>query len=300
MSLAGGLTALGHTRAAGQRSPSPGRSEEEARVRELARKAGLGPLTASRSPHFLAVGDAPEVFLQSALRHCEALSEALLRHLRGKGFELAFPAEPLTVVALKGQESYGRLLGEAPGKDVGGHYDLETNRLVIFDFRAGPGAPAKGAERLNLFTLVHETTHLVSFNTGVLARGSPPPLCLSEGFATYVELWEPGARNTIGGLNRPRLKALRDSEDWIPVSELLATDDAFEGEQEQLAYAESWLLTQHFLRAAGRVPRFREYLVELGKGLKRAEAVAAAETRLGSLKRLDRTLKDEARRYLAG
>ncbi len=272
--------------------------EESERVEELGRKAGLGPFRTARSEHFLAVGDAREAFLRSALKHCEALGKVLIKHLRDKGFRLEYPKMPLTVVALKGQESYGALLGEAPGKDVGGHYDLETNRLVMFDFRGGPKGPADGAERLNLFTLVHETAHQLSFNTGLFDRDRPPPLSLSEGIATYVELWVPGDRNPIGGLNRPRLRALRAADNWIPIADLLSDDRPFRGEDAQLAYAESWLLTHHFLRSSTRVPKFRDYLAELRQETRPAGARAVAEKRIGPLDRLDKLIKDEASRYL--
>jgi hypothetical protein len=270
---------------------------EEAEVEKLSRKAGLTPFGQSRTEHFLALGDAPEGFRRAALKHCEALGQDFLGHFQGKGFDLAFPPRRLTVVVLKDQASYGALLGEAPGKDVGGHYDLETNRLVIFDFRPGKEGPAAAAERLNLFTLVHETAHQLSFNMGLFDRKNPPPLCLSEGLATYVELWRPGIKNSIGGINRPRLKALREAQDWIPTADLLNGDRAFEGESEQLAYAESWLLVHHFLRSSARLPRWRDYLATIRAGTKPLDGLETAEKALGPLAKLDRELKEEARKY---
>jgi len=267
-------------------------------VEQLGRKAGLGPFRNARGEHFLAVGDAREAFLRSALKHCEALGGAFIKHLRDKGFRLEFPARPLTVVALKDQASYGALLGEAPGKDVGGHYDLETNRLVMFDFRGGPKGPAEGAERLNLFTLVHETTHQLSFNAGLFERRNPPPLCLSEGIATYAELWQPSVKNSIGGINRPRLQELGDAGTWIPIADLLSNDKAFRGKDEHLAYAESWLFTHHFLRSSTRVPKFRDFLAAIRQESRPERARSVAEQRLGPLDRLDKVIKDEARRYL--
>ena len=83
---------------------------------------------------------------------------------------MEYPKRRLTLIVLRDQDSYSALLGEAPGKDVGGHYDLETNRLVIFDFRPQQAAIAAEADRVNLFTLVHETAHQLSFNTGILNR----------------------------------------------------------------------------------------------------------------------------------
>ena len=43
-------------------------------------------------------------------------------------------------MTLKDQASYAAYLGVKPGDAVGGgHYELDTNRLVIFDFRPGAG-----------------------------------------------------------------------------------------------------------------------------------------------------------------
>jgi hypothetical protein len=275
-----------------------GDEKDAAEVQKLGEQAGLSRFGKSRSEHFLALGDAPDDFLQSALRHCEALAQAFLKHFQAKGFRLVSAPRRLIIVVLKDVKSYGALLREAPGKDVGGHYDLETNRLVMFDFRHGKELPVAAAERLNLFTLVHETAHQLSFNTGLFQRTSMPPLCLSEGLATYVELWDPGGKGSIGGINQPRLKALRNAEDWISIGDLLASDDAFKGDSEQLAYAESWLLVHHFFRSKAQLPHLRDYFEAVRTGINLGQAKSVAEKLIGPLAKLDKVLKDEARRYL--
>jgi len=289
--------------ATGQEEKAPGRSaeaEEIAKVEKLARAAGLRPLHSTRSPHFLAVGDAPEPHLRQALDVCEALGKAFLVHFRRLRFTVEYPAGRLTVIVLRDQDSYAALLGEAPGKDVGGHYDLETNRLIIFGFRPQQEAiTAQDARVKNLFALVHETAHQLSFNTGILLRQADVPMCVSEGLATYVELWRPGVKNAIGGVNRPRMEALRQAEDWIQIGDLLADDTSFEPKTAQLAYAESWLLV-HYLLAKSREQRFRQYLAELSGSNKPVDRTKVAEKSLGPLANLDHELKDEARKYLRG
>ena len=42
-------------------------------------------------------------------------------------------------------------------------------------------------------TLVHEATHQLSFNTGLLNREGDTPLCIVEGLGTYGE-----SRDSIG------------------------------------------------------------------------------------------------------
>jgi Protein of unknown function (DUF1570) len=288
---------------AGQEPKSPGRAteaEEIAKVEKLARDARLGPLDKARSVHFLAVGDAPESHQSEALTICEALGEAFLVHFRARGFNPEYPEGRLTVIALRDRNSYAALLENAPGMDVGGHYDLETNRLVIFDFRPQQEAVAGQAERVNLFTLVHETAHQLSFNTGILNRQVDLPVSVSEGLATYVELWRPGVKNAIGGVNRPRIEALRQAADWIQIGDLLADDTAFEPKTQQLAYAESWLLVHYLLRSRSLQPRFRQFVAEVQVANKATERLRIAEKVLGPLAKLDHELKNEARKYLRG
>ncbi len=281
------------------RAQEPRLADDEAAVREAARHAGLGRQEVARTEHFLAVGDAPGSYLRAALERCESLGKDFLTHFRGRGFELAYPSRRLTVVGLKDDASYGKLLGEAPGRDVGGHFDLDLNRLVIFDFRADGERSRQEAERINLFTLVHETAHQLCYNTGLLDRDHVPPLCISEGLATYVELWRPNVKNAIGGVNTPRLEALRQVGGWIDLDDLLRDDSAFEGEQQQLAYAESWLLIHHLMRATARRERLRDYLTRIrtAPGTDSAARLKVAEAALGALSRLNKEVKDEARSY---
>ena len=166
-------------------------------------------------------------------RYCESLSAAFLPQFREKGFKnLAMPAQRLTVITLKDKESYRAFLGEDPGKMVGGHYDLDTNRLVMFDFRPTIDEIDLQAdpERVNLLALVHETTHLLCFNTGLLSRQADVPDWVSEGLATYVELWQKNKKpaTPIGVVNRPWLMSLRcgrepgsRSQTWLPTMRIL-------------------------------------------------------------------------------
>ena len=279
-------------------------ADEIAAVQALAKKAGLVRFTDSRRDHFLGLGDAPEVFRKTALGICESLSEAFLLHFRQKGFNLAMPAQRLTVITLKDKESYRAFLGEDPGKMVGGHYDLDTNRLVMFDFRPTSDEIDLQAdpERVNLLALVHETTHLLCFNTGLLSRQTDVPDWVSEGLATYVELWQRKKPATaIGTVNRPWLQCLRAGRSWIMIPDLVADDKSFWDEKtQQLSYGESWLLVHYLMKTDAR-PKFQAYLAELppqGQGTA-AKRVALAEKHLGSLKKLDRELADHYLKRLA-
>jgi hypothetical protein len=266
-------------------------------VQETARKAGLGPLSHKTSDHFLGLGDAsPRFQSQALLQVCEPLSKAFLAHFGQRGFPVALPKRRMTVVTLKDGASYRAYIGQNPGEAVGGHYDAETDQLVVFDFGVGQ-------DQANLFTLVHETTHMLSFNTGLLSRQADVPACISEGLATYVERWRPGDRRGIGATNTPRLQVLIDAGaavlPWIPLTKLVADDGLFDkSETAQLAYAESWLLVHRLMTPAWR-SKFQAYLAGLPKaGAAQQVRVEYAEARLGSLRALDQEIKRHAKDLL--
>ncbi len=282
----------------------PGEAQEIALVQAAAKKAGLDPFSHSRRDHFIGLGDADDRFRNEALKICESLATDFLKHFRDKGFKLALPAHRLTVITLKDDISYQAYAGtEDPGVLVGGHYDLETNRLVMFDFRpkGQERAVVADPERVNLLALVHETTHLLCYNTGLLSREANVPDWVNEGLATYVELWR-RKQTPIGGPNRPWLSCLRDAKNtntpWIAIPKLLASDESFDDKKTaQLSYAESWLLV-HYLMKEPQLPKFRAYLGSLPAEGTASERVEHVEKHLGPKETLDRELGRELSREL--
>jgi hypothetical protein len=281
---------------------SQGELAEIAKVEAIARKSGIGPFTHGSTEHFIGLGDAPAAFRQAGMARAEAFTKAFLAYFGALGFKVELPPQRMTVMTLKNENSYQALIGrENPGMAVGGHYDIDTNRLVMFDLRNQQARLAVPAERLNSFTLVHETAHMLCFNTGVLSRQADVPACISEGLATYAELWDPNVKGSIGVRNRERFKALWDSEGnpqkWIPLAALLKIDDRFDDpDTEQVAYAESWLLAHFLLKRDAWRSKFQAYLA----GLKDqpqgpAGRIKYAESQLGPLDVLDRDLRNYAR-----
>lgn len=295
--LVGGVsTCLG--RAAPGADDAP---DEAARVRQRAEKAGIGPFQSSLSEHYLGIGDAPDDYRDEALKRCAALATAYQKHFQAKGFTVAFPPGRLTVVTLKDLKSYAAFLGQPPGGAVGGHYDLETNRLVIFDFRPGGGlAAGVSEERVNTYTLIHEGTHQLTFNTGLLDRQGDVPVAVSEGLAMYAELWRPGPRTVLGAINGLRLQVFVTPTDppvaWIPVETLLTDDALFQGINEQVAYAEGWVLVHYLLKTSAMLPKFRAYLDAIRPRRDPLQRLADARAHLGDLDRLD----GELRKYASG
>jgi hypothetical protein len=301
LGLTGGSTALGGQVPA-QGDATANEANEIARVQAEAQRAGLKPFGASRTEHFLGLGDAPADFVRPALNICEEFAKPFLASFRQHGFPVSFPQRRLTVVMLKDSREFGAYIGKESEGAVGGHYDLATNQLVVFDYRAMEAQLAADARRVNLFALIHETAHLLSFNTGLLSQASDVPACISEGLATYLELWRRGDRSPLGATNRPRLAVLVDAKaenvPWIPIAELFGDDDRFDQPAtEQLAYAESWLLVHYLLKTTTKLPKFRAYCAEIPQPGGAGRRVEYAESRLGSLRALNQDVRAYARRF---
>jgi hypothetical protein len=275
-----------------------------ARVNERAKRLGLSPFTETGTEHFLGLGNAPHAFQKAALGICEEFAARFLAYFRQHRFTLSLPQQRLTAVILKDDRTYGTYDGQEPGEDEGGHYDLDTNQLVMFDFRPKKADLNEAdKERANTFSLVHETAHLLSFNTGLLSREADVPVCISEGLATHVELWQRSRRSPLGAINEPRLQVLKDAgrglAKWIPVDQLLADDKPFvQPERVQWAYAECWLLVHYLIKTPAKLPRFRDYLSAIPKARPANERAKYAESRLGPLKTLDQDVRIHARRLL--
>lgn len=275
--------------AAGLAAASMGADEPKSdldAVRDRAQAAGLGPL---RSPaptmRYQAIGDAPIAFQRSALGLCEALAKDYLAHFKAKGFAVEPPKSRLTVVSLADSRAYAAFLGVEVEARVGGSYDLESNRLVIFDNRAGD---RPDAERSNTIALMHEATHQLTFNTGLLDRAAEIPLCISEGLATYGEVRRPGGKAKVGDTNSERWQVLRNDKVGLwPCSKLIEDDSLLSGDRAQEAYAQSWLLVHILMKTADFPAKFRSYLQMLAKSRSPATRLKDAVDRLGDTKELD-------------
>jgi hypothetical protein len=281
----------------------PGESEA---VADRAAKLGLGPFRASRTAHYLGIGDAPDSFRAEALRLCEDVARDYLDDFRARGFAITPPANRLTVVILADAGSFATFLGTEPGAAVGGLYDLETNRLVVYDYRSQGRAAAPRAGRANTIALAHEATHQLTFNTGLLDRRGDVPLCISEGLAMFVEVRTPTGKSPPGRPNPGRLQGLtlglRRGLSWIPADRLIADDGPLEGDAgelaQQLAYAQSWLLVYHLMKDPDRLPQFRDYLAAIRPRRDAGRRIEDARRTLGDLDRLDHDLKARARKLI--
>ena len=277
-----------------------GDAAAEESVRSRAKSAGLNlkGFGSNRSGHYLAVGNAGEAFRVEALDLCEKLSATYQTTFKAKGFQAPLPRGRMALVVMADRVAYEAFKGEPAGASEGGHYDIDADRLVMYDFRAG-GAIDAGANttRLNTFTLVHEAIHQLTFDTGLLARKADVPVAVSEGLATYGETWLK-ARQTMGRVNDPRLSVLKKpgAVEWIEVEDLLTRDALFsDAATEQIAYAEAWLLVYHLLKTPAKAAKLRMYLESLNTRRDSSHRAEDAAEALGNLAGLDRELKKASR-----
>ncbi|MDX2037418.1 MAG: DUF1570 domain-containing protein [Isosphaeraceae bacterium] len=265
-------------------------------IRARGTKVGLPEFREENSEHFRSIGDASEAYQREALAAAESIASEFVAHFNEKGWKLRLPEQRMTVVVLASAASFAAFSGEPLESVVGGQYDVDAARLVIFDYRGGGRAISAQAELINSRTLAHETTHQISYATGLVSARSDVPLAINEGLGTYGEVWRPKGRGRIGQVNRPWLARLRQSESQkrrISLDRLIADDKAFEDQSTAtLAYAQSWLLAHYLLKSKPATPRFRTYLARLveSRPEPNTNRIALFESIFGDLDRLEQEL----------
>jgi hypothetical protein len=284
---------------------------EQRAVEVLGARAGLRPFRSRRSAGYLAIGDAPADFQALTLRDCALIAADYLDHYRAKGFNVTRPVRRLTVVTLADDRSFAAFLGDPrlvmkPSQLVTiathGVYQLETNRLIVFDHRAlGPDLGARAGCQ-NLRVLAHEATHQLAFNTGLMRREGDVPTSIIEGLANYGEVRKSTGRTAPGQINHMCLSDLAQTRHfpWISVARLLEDDGVVEGtagaQAKILAHAEAWLLVHLLMNDRARTFGFRCYLKAIRDRSEtvREDRLADARQHLGDLDRLNQDLRQYA------
>jgi hypothetical protein len=250
------------------------------------------------------LGNAPEPFLRAVSALCEALAADYLDHLAARGLPAQPPGQPLVVVALDGPQSFAAYLGQRQEQAVGGQYDPASNHLVVFDNR-GREQAGPGSLRANTIALMHEATHQLTFNTGLLDRAGDIPLAISEGLATLGETRRPDGKQKLGAVNAERAavfgQALQEGQKWIPLDRLLNEDALFDQpETQQLAYAQSWLLVHDLMQQPPGQAQLRGYMERIRPRRDPAQRLEDARATLGDLETRDQALGKRATRLARG
>lgn len=195
----------------------------------------------------------------------EDLYRSFVHYFSVRGFDLEEPLCPLIGIVCGNREDFVRYSAgqgmSAPG--VLGYYDIESNRIVLYD--AGGGSGGSDDWRQNAAVAIHEATHQTAFNTGIHSRFVQPPYWVAEGLATMFEA--PGVYDSryhtrlADRINAGRLAQFRQlaAPGHRPelIADLVASDRLFRVSP-SAAYAESWALTFYLVeRQSGK---YAEYL----------------------------------------
>ena len=204
----------------------------------------------------------------------ERLQKAFIAYWKKRGFDVKEPAQPLAVLVFGDQASYAQYAKEDLGSAVSsviGYYNLETNRIMMYDLTGMQALRREGFARGSLHdisellsqpeaeplvaTIVHEATHQISFNCGLQTRLVDNPLWLSEGLAVYFETPDLSSSRSwsgIGRVNYPRWDRFRENVDAgrvPPLTQLIAGDELFRNPDTAVdAYAQSWAWNYYLIR----------------------------------------------------
>ncbi|TWU00112.1 hypothetical protein Pla108_10560 [Botrimarina colliarenosi] len=227
--------------------------------------------------HYVVAYDTSREYAEWASSLLEGLQKALVRYWDRAGIELEGPAFPLPIVIHRTAAAYNAA-SRAEGVPTGavGYYHMATNRVRMYDItgadelRAAGVGMRRGSRReitrmLGLpaaeplvATIVHEATHQVCFNTGLMERYADLPIWLVEGMAAYFEA--PGAGSSrgwsgIGRVNDRRLQTFRRHlPEWngSSLTSLLASDDRLRDSRTAgVAYADAWALNYYLIKKHG-------------------------------------------------
>ncbi|MEQ8849516.1 DUF1570 domain-containing protein [Botrimarina sp.] len=225
------------------------------------------------TPHYAVVYDTSREYAEWTSSLMEGLYAALQRYWKQQGAEIEEAEFPLPIVVHRSAADY-KQASEADG--VGGaavgYYNLKNNRVRMFDLtgsdelRAAGVAVRRGSRREItrmlatpaaeplVSTIIHEATHQVCFNTGLMPRLADLPLWYVEGMAVYFEApGSGGARgwSGIGRVNRRRLVTfLRHLGEWNEgsLASLIASDDRLRDPRTAgVAYADAWALNYYLI-----------------------------------------------------
>ena len=179
----------------------------------------------------------------------EDLYRSFVHFFSVRGMSLSKPPFSLVGVVCRNQAEFLRIAiaeGKPPPHGVLGYYDVNTNRIILYDM----GGRTEADWRENAAVLIHEATHQTAFNTGVHSRYCLPPTWLVEGLAMLFEA--PGvydSRNFTRRFDRVNWDRLRAFRQGVApyhrpetLTSIVATDNLFRLNP-GAAYAEAWAFT---------------------------------------------------------
>jgi hypothetical protein len=226
------------------------------------------------STNYVVCYNTTRVYAQWTSTLLERLQKAFIAHWKKKGCTVAPPKHPLPVIVFGDQASYAEWskadLGPAVNNVIG-YYNLDTNRITMYDLTGMQAIRAEGYPRGNMrdiglllstpaaeplvATIVHEATHQISFNCGLQTRLVDNPLWMSEGMAVVFETPDlSSVRGWSGGINVNYARWDRfldnlDAGNVPPLTKLIADDELFRHPETAVdSYAQAWAWNYFFIK----------------------------------------------------
>lgn len=224
-------------------------------------------MTVTSTGHYLVVHRPGES--DAWAQRFEQLYRSFHGYFRVRGFALERPKFPLVAVIFGSEaeyREYARELGDDIPANTLGHYDTQTNRVLMYD-RVAVNDLDWGT---TANTIVHEATHQTAYNVGIHRRAAENPVWVVEGLATMFEaqgVYQSESSNSLQQrINHARLDDFRhfsgDRKQGSVIAELVGSDKIFRNSP-QRAYAEAWALT--FFLSETRPRQYERYLQFIAK-----------------------------------
>lgn len=267
---------------------------------------GQGEITTTE--HFVICSAASLRYTQFCQQLLERVAEQFPITLKKAGIDLPALPDGLAVMIFATSADLKSFAEqqhpEIDFSDTPGYYSVTHNQILFsadMDNRKARtnseiSRRLKQAPRI-VETMVHETVHLLQYNSGLMNRFADNPTWLAEGMAVYFEpanlrsslLW-----NRAGDTNQLHLEGLKaaatDTGFNLPLTELLTDDQTFsKPETVRSAYAESWAITWTLMR---RHPEAYGRLLKAQKQLKPLVAVPNTDQILDVERALEMKLPD--------
>ena len=195
----------------------------------------------------------------------EDLYRSFIHYFRVRGFRPEEPKFPLAAIVFRNKAEYyahAEKGGQSLPPGYLGHYDSESNRVMLFDITGGK-ENAEWSE--NADTIIHEATHQTAYNVGVHTRYSGSPRWMVEGLATMFEakgVWDSRSYQNRGDrLNPGRLhdfkKYAKTRRKPGALQRMIASDRIFKSDM-NAAYAEAWAFSFYLCETQPR--KYSDYL----------------------------------------
>lgn len=244
-----------------------------------------------QTAHYLICHNTSKAYAQWCGALFERLYLAFNTYWKRQHFNLHEPEFPLVAIVFGDEQQYfahaEKEIGPA-AKSIIGYYNLQTNRMTMYDLTGSGNLRQSGDRRSNaaqinellnrpnaertVATIIHEATHQIAYNCGFHTRLSAVPMWVNEGMANYFEtpdLSRAKGWRTIGEVNPYRLAAFRD---YLPrrgtrsLESLILEDGRFrDPRQAGDAYAEAWALNYYLLQKHAKA--YHAYLAKMSKKL---------------------------------